>query len=60
MAQNAELCATEGTRDVVWRFLATTSSSDRIGLRRTVGGGGETYGRRRGHAGTEVPPPARV
>jgi len=29
-------------RDVVWHFVAaTTSPSDRIGLRRTVGGGGE-------------------
>jgi len=38
---------------VVRRFVATaTSSSDRIGLRRTVGGGGETSGSRLGHDGT--------
>ena len=35
------------------RFVAAaTSPSHRIGLRRTVGGGGETSGRRRGRAGT--------
>jgi len=40
-------------RHVVLRFVAaTTSPSDRIGLRRTVGGGGETSGRRRGRDGT--------
>jgi len=36
-------------RDVVRRFVAAaTSPNDRIGLRRTVGGGGETSGSRRG------------
>jgi len=40
-------------RDVVLRFVAAaTSSSDRMGLRRTVGGGGETSGSRRGRDGT--------
>jgi len=46
-------CAPQkGRRDVVRRFVAATSSSDRIGLRRTVGGGGETSGRRCGRTGT--------
>jgi len=45
-------------RDVVRRFVAAaTSSSDRIGLRRTVGGDGETSGRRRGRAGTAAAGP---
>ena len=40
-------------RDVVRRFVAAvTSPTDRIGLRRTVGGGGETSGSRRGRDGT--------
>ena len=40
-------------RDVVRRFVAAaTSPSDRIGLRRTVGGGGETSGSRRRLDGT--------
>jgi len=40
-------------RDVVWPSVAAaTSSSDQIGLRRAVGGGGETSGRRRGRDGT--------
>ena len=46
--------------DVVRRFVAAaTSSSDRIGLQRTVGGGGETFGHRLRRTGTrrvyEVP-----
>ena len=45
-------------RDVVRRFVAAaTSSSDRIGLRLTVGGGRETSGRRRGRAGTATAAP---
>jgi len=37
----------------VRRFVAAaTSLNDQIGLRWTVGGGGETSGRRRGHAGS--------
>jgi len=40
-------------RDVVLRFVAAaTSPSDLIGFRRTVGGGGQTSGRRRGRDGT--------
>jgi len=40
-------------RDVVWRFvIAGTSPSDRIGLWRTVGGGGETSVSRGGRNGT--------
>ena len=39
--------------DVVRRFVAAaTLPSDRIGLRWTVGGGGETSGSRRGRDGT--------
>ena len=45
-------------RDVVRRFVsATMSSVDRIGLPRTVGGGRETSGRRRGRAGTAAAAP---
>ena len=44
--------------DVVRRFVAAaTSPSDRIGLRRTVSGGGETSGRRRGRDGTAAAAP---
>ena len=40
------------------RFVAAaTSSSDRIGLRQTVGGGGETSGRHRGRVGTAAVAP---
>jgi len=48
------ICAQQRVRrDVVRRFVAAaTSSSDRIGVRRTVGGDGETSGRRRGRAGS--------
>jgi len=45
-------------RDVVRRFVATaTSSTDRIGLRWTGGGGMETTGRRRGRAWTATAAP---
>ena len=45
-------------RDVVRRFVASaTSSTERIGLQRTVGGDGETSGRRRGRAGTAAAAP---
>jgi len=52
-------CAPHRVRgDVVRRFVAAaTSLSDRIGLRRTVGGGRETSGRRRGRAGTAAAAP---
>ena len=44
--------------DVVRRFVAAAkSSSDRIGLRWTVGGGGETSGSRRGREGTAAAAP---
>jgi len=47
-----------GPRDVVRRFVAAvTSPSDRIGLRRTDGGGGETSGSRRGRDGTAAAAP---
>ena len=38
-------------------FVAATSWGDRIGLRRSVGGGGETSARRRGRTGTAVTAP---
>ena len=45
-------------RDVVQRFVAAaTSSSDRIGLRWTVGGGGVTSSSRRGRDGTAAAAP---
>ena len=45
-------------REVVRRFVAAaTSSSDRISLRRTVGGGGETSSCRCGHEGTAAAAP---
>ena len=45
-------------RDVVWPSVAAaTSSSDRIGLQRAVGGGGETSGRRGGRDGTAAAAP---
>jgi len=45
-------------RDVVRRFVtAATSLTDRFGRRRTVGGGGETSGRRRGRSGTAAAAP---
>jgi len=51
--RNAERWDAEVRRDVVPRFVAAaTSPSDRIVLRRTVGGCGETSGSRRGRDGT--------
>jgi len=45
-------------RDVLRRFVAAaTSPSDRIGLRRTVGVGGETSGSRRKRDGTAAAAP---
>ena len=45
-------------RDVVRRFVAAaTSSTERIGLPRTVGGGVETSGLRRGRDGTAAAAP---